>query len=414
MTSASGLAATGPLKGIRIVDLTAVVLGSFAAQMLGELGADILKIEAPGGPPTGGDIMRWAGDTPAGPTSGLAPMFMMYNRNKRSVALDLKNPAGQEALAALLKGADVFLSNRPASALAKLGLSYDKIKAIKPDIVYVNAPGYGSAGPYGDFPAYDELIQAGSGGADMLPRTYKDTPPRYLPTLIADKTVGMYLAQATLAGIIHKQRTGEGQSIEVPMLECMTYFNLSENLYGNAFDPPMGGYGYVRIHTPHRRPYRTKDGWIAISPYSDRNWRDFFALVGREKEFLADERFATYQRRIKNIDQLYAMMEDVTVLKTSQEWFTACGEKNIPCMHVRRFDELIDDPHLGAVGLFEKRRHSVAGGITDLRHPVTYAASPANWHREQPTLGAHTEEALDEAGLSKADVERLKAAGAFG
>lgn len=405
---------TGPLKGIRIVDLTAVVLGSFAAQMLGELGADILKIEAPGGPVTGGDIMRWAGDSPAGPSSGLAPMFMMFNRNKRSVTLDLKKPAGHEALAALLKTADVFLSNRPASALAKLGLSYDKIKAIKPDIVYVNAPGYGSTGPYGDFPAYDELIQAGSGGADMMPRTYKDTPPRYLPTLIADKTVGMYLVQATLAGVVHKERTGEGQSIEVPMLECMSYFNLSENLYGHSYDPPLGDYGYVRIHTPHRRPYRTKDGWIAISPYSDRNWRDFFGLVGRETEFAADERFASYQRRIKNIDQLYAKMEEVTVLKTSAEWFEACGAKNIPCMHVRRFDDLAEDPHLKAVGLFEKHQHSIAGGIQDVRHPVTYSRTPAAWHREQPALGAHTQEALREAGLSEAEFTRLKAAGAFG
>ncbi|MBX9619697.1 MAG: CoA transferase [Hyphomicrobiales bacterium] len=405
---------TGPLKGIRIVDLTAVVLGAFAAQMLGELGADIVKVEAPGGPAVGGDIMRWAGDTPAGPASGLAPMFMMLNRNKRSVALDLKTSAGHAALAALLKTADVFLANRPASALAKLNLSYEQVKAIKPDIVYVNAPGYGSAGPYGDFPAYDELIQAGSGGADMMPRTYEGTPPRYLPTLIADKTVGMYLAQAALAGIVHKLRTGEGQSIEVPMLECMTYFNLSENLYGHSFDPPLGKYGYVRIHTPHRRPYRTSDGWIAISPYSDRNWRDFFALVGREDEFLADERFATYQKRIKNIDVLYAMMEEMTVQKTSQAWFEACAAKNIPCMHVRRFEELTDDPHLKTVGLFEKRRHSVAGGIQDVRHPVTYSRTPAAWHREQPVLGAHTREVLSEAGLTADDIDRLAADGAFG
>ena len=410
----SAVPPTGPLKGIRIVDLTAVVLGSFAAQMLGDLGADILKIEAPGGPAIGGDIMRWAGDTPSGPSSGLAPMFMMFNRNKRSVALDLKNSAGHEALAALLRSADVFLANRPASALAKLKLSYDDIKAIKPDIVYVNAPGYGSQGPYGDFPAYDELIQAGSGGADMLPRAYEGTPPRYLPTLIADKTVGMFLAQAALGGIIHKLRTGEGQSIEAPMLECMTYFNLSENLYGHSFDPPMGGYGYVRIHTPNRRPYQTKDGWIAISPYSTRNWRDFFDLVGREAEFLADERFASYQKRIKNIHILYGLMEEMTLTKTTEEWFVACAKRNVPCMRVHRLDTLVDDPHLQHVALFEKRQHSVAGGVMDMRHPVTYSQSPAAWHKEQPQLGAHTAQALHEAGASDEDIARWTASGAFG
>jgi crotonobetainyl-CoA:carnitine CoA-transferase CaiB-like acyl-CoA transferase len=407
-------APSGPLGGIRVVDLTAVVLGAYASQMLGDLGADIVKIEAPGAPGAGGDIMRWGGDNPAGPQSGFGPMFMMYNRNKRSVALDLKSAAGREALRALIARADLFIANRPASALAKLGLSYDEVRAVRPDIVYANAPGYGSGGPYADLPAYDELVQAGSGASDLLPRTYEGTPPRYLPTLMADKVGGLFLVQAALAALLHRQRTGEGQSVEAPMLETVTHFNLAENLYGHGFDPPLGPMGYGRIHNPERRPYRTKDGWIAVSPYSDRNWRDFFAFVGKEAEFLADPRFNTYRARISNIQALYAEVETYTVEKTSEEWFEACAAHNIPCMRVHRLETLKDDPHLTAVGYFERREHPVVGATVAPRHPVAYSASPAATRRLPPALGEHTRECLLEAGLDDAEIDRLAAEGAFG
>jgi crotonobetainyl-CoA:carnitine CoA-transferase CaiB-like acyl-CoA transferase len=410
----SASAPSGPLAGVRIVDLTAVVLGAYATQLLGDLGADVIKIEAPGGPGVGGDIMRWGGENPAGPGSGFGPMFMMYNRNKRSVTLDLKTEAGREALFALVRTADAFVANRPASALEKLGVGYAAVRAVRPDIVYVNAPGYGSQGPYADFPAYDELVQAGSGAADFHVRTTGEDHPRYIPTLAADKTVGLFLVQATLAGLFHKARTGEGQAIEAPMLECFTHFNLSENLYGHVFDPPVGDYGYGRILNPERRPYRTKDGWIAVSPYSDRNWQDFFDIVGEKARFLADERFAKYANRIRNIRALYAMVETYTVTKTSDEWFEACSRRNIPCMRVHRLDTLESDAHLAAVGFFEKYDHPVVGGAVGLKHPVTYGATPADARAVQPALGQHTEECLREAGLDAATLARLKAAGAFG
>lgn len=410
----TGTSPQGPLTGIRVVDLTAVVLGAYASQMLGDLGADVIKVEAPGRPGVGGDIMRWNGTNPAGPESGFGPMFMMYNRNKRSVAIDLKSPAGHEALAALLRTADVFIANRPASALAKLKLSYDDVRAIKPDIVYANAPGYGSAGPYGDLPAYDELVQAGSGAADLHARTYGDGQYRYMPTLAADKVVGLFLVQATLAALVHKARTGEGQAVEAPMLECFTHFNLSENLYGHVFNPPMGDYGYGRILNPERRPYRTKDGWIAVSPYSDRNWQDFFDIVGQKDTFLSDARFATYGERIKNIRALYAMVETFTVTMTSDAWFEACAARNIPCMRVHRLDTLETDPHLQAVGFFEQREHPAVGGTVALRHPVSYTETPAGTHRDQPALGEHTRECLREAGLGTDEIDALAARGAFG
>lgn len=198
------------------------------------------------------------------------------------------------------------------------------------------------------------------------------------------------------------------------MLECFTHFNLSENLYGHAFDPPVGDYGYGRILNPERRPYRTKDGWIAVSPYSDRNWQDFFDILGRKDEFLADERFASYGARIRNIRQLYAMVEQYTVTLTSDEWFEACGRRNIPCMRVHRLDTLETDPHLQAVGFFEHRTHDVVGGTVALKHPVAYSQTPGGTTRDQPALGAHTRECLAEAGLSEAEIDRLAAAGAFG
>jgi crotonobetainyl-CoA:carnitine CoA-transferase CaiB-like acyl-CoA transferase len=408
---------SGPLAGLVIIDLTAVVLGAYAAQMLGDLGADVIKVEAPGGTGVGGDVMRWAGASPRGTESGMGAMFMQYNRNKRSVVLDLKTASGRTALSHLIRRADAFIANRPASALAKLGLSYQDVSAIKPDIVYANAPGYGSQGPYADFPAYDELIQAGSGAAQFLPRTYEDGKPRYLPTLMSDKVGGLFLVQGVLAALVERQRTGRGQAVEAPMLECVTHFNLSENLFGAVYEPPVGPYGYQRILNPERRPYRSRDGWIAVSPYSDRNWRDFFAIVGEEETFLADARFNTYPERIKNIRALYAMVEGYTIKRTSEEWFEACAARNIPCMRVNALEDLVHDPHLSAVGFFEERQHPTEGGTRALRHPVSYSGKPSdapNTFRDQPTMGQHTRDCLMEAGLSPEDIDRLAAEGAFG
>lgn len=406
----------GPLAGLRIIDLTAVVLGAYAAQMLGDMGAEVIKVEAPGGVGVGGDVMRWAGPSPRGTASGMGAMFMMYNRNKRSVVLDLKTDAGRAALGVLIRGADAFVANRPASALGKLGLSYAEVAALKPDIVYANAPGYGSDGPYADYPAYDELIQAGSGASDFLPRTYDETVPRYLPTLMSDKVGALFLVQGVLAALVERARTGRGQAVEAPMLECVTHFNLSENLFGAVYDPPVGPMGYQRILNPERRPYRTADGYIAVSPYSDRNWRDFFDIVGAAEVFETDPRFNTYPERIRNIRALYAMVETYTVRMTSDAWFEACARRNIPCMRVHGLDDLRDDPHLRAVGFFETRTHPSEGGTVALKHPVAYSASAErpNTRRDQPALGAHTRECLLEAGASAAEIEAWARAGAFG
>ncbi len=395
----------GALDGIRVIDLTSVVLGAYATAMLGDMGADVIKVESPS-PKNGqgGDIMRWAGDTPSGEASGLGPMFLSINRNKRSVLLDLKKQEARDALLKLIATADVFAANVRYDGLKRLGLSYEDVKAVKPDIVYVIGTGYGEEGPYGGRPAYDDMIQASSGIASMMSEVDGDPRPRFFPTLIADKTTGLFMTNAIVSALFHRERTGEGQFVEVPMMESMVSFLLAEHLYGEVYDPPTGPAGYVRVTSPDRKPYKTTNGYIAIMPYSDQQWRDFFALGGKPDLFETDERFATYENRTRNIRDLYAMVEDVSMHKTTEEWEKLLQAHDIPHARVNRLSDLRDDPHLAAVGLFEKRDHPHEGPYWSLKHPVKYDGSPASVRRDAPLLGAHTEEILKEAGLSDDEI----------
>lgn len=385
------------LDGVRILDLTSVILGCYATELLGDLGADVVKIEQPGD--EGGDIMRWGGPTPEGGAPGMGPLFMAYNRNKRSVCLDLKEKAGREALLGLAAKADIFASNMRLESLKRLGLGYEALKAARGDIIYVHAAGFGSDGPYAGRAAYDETVQAAAGMADLYPRAFGEDQPRYLPTLAADKTVALFMVYASLAALYHRAVTGEGQFVEVPMFECMTHYNMSENLYAHIFQPPTGEYGYNRILNSERRPYRTKDGWISVSPYSDRNWRDFFAFVGREEEFARDPRFNTYKERIRNIAALYAMVEKITETKTTEEWLSLLTEKAIPATRVNRLDTIMDDPHLTATGFFASSRHPSEGTVVDMKHPVRFSAVPASTGRAAPRLGEHNKEVFAEWGV---------------
>lgn len=398
----------GALDGIRVVDLTSVVLGAYATALLGDMGADVIKVESPS-PKNGqgGDIMRWAGDTPSGQASGLGPMFLTINRNKRSVLLDLKKQEARAALLKLIETADVFAANVRYDGLKRLGLSYEDVKAVKPDIVYVIGTGYGEDGPYGGRPAYDDMIQAASGISSMMSEVDGDPRPRFFPTLIADKTTGLFMANAIVTALFHKERTGEGQFVEVPMMESMVSFLLAEHLYGETYDPPTGPIGYVRVTAPDRKPYKTADGYIAILPYSDKQWRDFFALGGKPDLFDTDTRFATYENRTRNIRDLYAMVEDVSVHKTTEEWGKVLSANDIPHARVNRLGDLRHDPHLEAVGLFEKRDHPHEGPYWSLNHPVNYEGSPASVRRDAPVLGEHTLEVMKEAGLSDAEIASL-------
>jgi len=278
---------------------------------------------------------------------------------------------------------------------------------VKPDIIFVHAAGYGSDGPYAGLPAYDDLIQAGSGAADLLGRMDGNPKPRYIPTIMADKVSGLFMVQAVTAALFHKERTGEGQFVEVPMLEAVTSFVLAEHFYDHVYDPPTGQWTYGRITNPDRRPYRTKDGYIGLLPYSDKQWEQFFELAGRLDDYKNDPRFNNYRARTANIRELYAMIEETTETKTTDEWLALLQPLSIPAVKMNRLNDLMDDPHLKAVDFFQRYDHPHAGPYFALKPPVRFSESPSSIRRHPPRLGEQTEEVLREAGMSDEEIAAL-------
>ncbi|KCZ90095.1 CaiB/BaiF CoA transferase family protein [Hyphomonas johnsonii] len=385
--------ASGPLAGLRIIDMSSVVLGPLATLIFGDLGADVIKIEA-GQAGKAGDMMRYAG---ASPTGDLGPIYTALNRNKRSVVLDVKTAEGKAALTALLKDADVFFHNVRLAGMDRLGFGYEAVKAINPDIIYVHCAGFGVGGEYEHRQAYDDLIQGASGFA-ALNAMRSGGAPEYAPSLVADKTVGLFATYATLAALFHRERTGRGQFVQVPMLESFTFFNLVENLYGETFIPPTGGLAYTRSINANRKPYATRDGYIGLVPYSDQQWAEFFAIGGRPEVF-EDPRFSTYSARTEHVGELYALIEEVAATKTTDEWLDLLDAANIPAMRYNTMAAVLTDPHLAEVGFFEERVHASAGRYRAMKHPVSFSDSPASIRRDPPRLGADTETILESLGL---------------
>ena len=383
----------GPLQGVRVVDMTSIVFGAYATQILADQGADVIKVEFPGGRRGGGgDIMRWAGHPPEGAPKDLGPIFITLNRNKRSILLDLRDPAAMDTLHKLIKTADVFAVSVRMDGLERLGLDYAGVKAIRSDIIYVHGAGYGVGGPQEGEPAYDDLIQCASGLADLMPRTDGNPAPRLLPSLIADKVSGLFMAQAVTAALFHRQKTGEGQFVEVPMLECITSFNLVEHFHDQVFDPPTGQWAYTRVANPKRKPYRTQDGYIGLLPYTDAQWDLFFAAAGMAETFGKDPRFADYRARVDNIRELYALVDEVTPTKTTAEWLALLVPLQIPVVRMNRLDDLPADPHLAAVDFFQRYEHPDVGAYFNMRPPVKFSVTPSNIRLHPPKMGEHTEE----------------------
>ncbi|WP_313802367.1 CoA transferase [Sphingobium sp.] len=396
------------LEGVRVIDMTSVLFGSFSTQILGDLGADIIKIEGPGR--KGGDILRYAGKPPV--TKGMGPLFQHYNRNKRSVLLDASVPEDKAALLRLIETADMFISNVRMNGLARLGLDYESLKAVKSDLVYVHCTGYGADGPYASLQAYDDLIQAASGATDLLPRLDGSEAPRYLPSMIADKSSGLFGAVAALAALMHHQKTGEGQFVEVPMLECFTYFNMTEHLYGHTFVPPTGPAAYSRVLNPNRRLFKTKDGYLAILPHADDTWDIFFEMAGMPpNSFTGDPRFQTGAQRKEHISEIYEMIENAALAHTADEWVRMLSERNVPCMKARHLDEVMEDPHLQATGFFMHRQHPTEGEYVSLRHPIRFDKTPATIRYDPPLPGEHTAEVLAEIGPQSRDSAKRASSG---
>jgi len=395
-----GAETRGPLSGIRIVDVTNVVFGAYGTSILADLGADVIKVEAPKTPVggAGGDVMRYPGHPPEGSPPGMGPIFLTINRNKRSVVIDLASEAGRNVLMKLVGTADIFASNMRMTALERYNLGYESLRTLKPDLIYVHCAGYGRGGPYDGKPAYDDVIQAQSGFASLASRI-EGGPPRFVPSIIGDKTAGLFMAYATMAALFHRQRTGEGQLVEVPMLECLTSFLLVEHLFDQAFDPPTGDWTYRRIATADRKPYATRDGYIAVMPYSDQNWRDFFELAHADPELANDPRFESYEMRARNYLWIYSAIEPLLLRRTTDEWMMLLTEKGIPCARINDLDDLKTDPHLTAVNFFQRREHPDVGPYFAIKHPVQFSATPADIRSDAPRLGQHTEDILREIGL---------------
>jgi len=381
----SDIAATGPLAGVRVLDMSSVVMGPLATMMLADMGADVIKVENRAGT-YGGDMMRYAGSSPTG---DLGPIFMALNRNKKAVTVDGRDAAGKAQLEALLKDADVFFHNVRMAGMERLGLGYDDVKRINPDIIYVHCCGYGADGPYARRQAYDDLVQAASGWADLYSKR-SGGAPAYTPSLVADKTVGLFATTATLAALVHKERTGKGQFVSVPMFECFTFFNMVENLYGQTF-PGDGKFGYTRSINPRRMPYPTKDGYIAIVPYIDRQWERFFEIGGKPGVF-QDPRFSTYEERTKHTGDLYAIIEEVAATKTTDEWVLLLDQEDIPAMRFNRIEDVPLDPHIVATGFIIETQAPGIGAYRTLRHPISFTGSPANLRLPPQSLGAQYHE----------------------
>jgi crotonobetainyl-CoA:carnitine CoA-transferase CaiB-like acyl-CoA transferase len=392
---------SGPLTGVRVVDCTTVVLGPWAAQQLGDLGADVVKIEPPEG-----DTTRQLGPM-RNPDMGA--FYLAVNRNKRSIVLDLKQESARRVLLRLAEGADVLLHNYRPQAARRLGMSYEAFRAVNPSIVYVGTYGFRAAGPYGNKPAYDDIIQAASGLASLQASLFGE--PKYVPTIVADKTSSMTVLVAVLAALYHKARTGEGQEVEVPMLESLAAWVMVEHLYGETFVPPVESVGYKRVLNRYRRPFKTKDGYLAILPYTDQNWRDFFTIAGRQ-DLLDDPRFKTLGTRLRHIEILYEELGKIATTRTSTEWLAELDRRNIPSMVVNSLESLLRDPHLKATGFWQIVEHPTEGTMRLPGIPAAYSKTPAAIRRLPPRLGEHSVEILREAGLSPAEVDALLASGA--
>jgi crotonobetainyl-CoA:carnitine CoA-transferase CaiB-like acyl-CoA transferase len=392
----------GPLHGVRVLDLTTVVMGPYATQILADFGADVVKVEPPEG-----DIMRYAWPFRS---KGMGHIFLNANRNKRGIVLDLKKPGARAACLALAKKADVLVYNIRPQAMARLRLGYEDVRAVNPRIIYVGAFGYSQSGPYAAKAAYDDLIQ-GASGLPWLLRESGAESPRFVPATIADRSVALHVVNAVCAALYSREKTGKGQRVDVPMFESLLQTVLGEHMGGFTFEPQLGEGGYTRILSKHRRPYETQDGYVCVLIYNDKHWKAFFEMIGRQ-DMLADACFASPEERSQNYDTVYEFVAQEMTKRTTAEWLAAFERADIPVQRMNSLEDILRDPHLNAIGYFREIEHPTEGRLRSMKVPSEWSETSPEHRRHAPRLGEHTREVLREAGYTDAQIEDLARSGA--
>jgi crotonobetainyl-CoA:carnitine CoA-transferase CaiB-like acyl-CoA transferase len=389
-----------PLDGIRVLEIASMIFGPVAGQYLGDMGAEVIKLEPPEG-----DLTRSIGPRKS-PKMGA--FFLTSNRSKRSIVVDLKRPEGIAVLQKLMAKTDVLLHSMRTPAANRLGLDYASLSAANPSLVYCHLTGYSDEGLYGGRPAYDDIIQAASGLA-ML-QTVVAGQPRFIPTIVADKISGVHAAYAIVVALMHRMRTGEGQQVDVAMFETMAAFNMLEHQWGYAFEPPLGPMGYLPVSSAARRPYKTKDGFLALLPYSDAHWRSFFDLAG-EPQIMQDERFATFAARQKHFREVWDEIERQVARKSNAEWLTLLTPQDIPFSVVNSLEDLTTDPHLESVNFWEMMEHPTEGTLRMPRNSIGMSVTPPAITQLPPNLGEHSVEILREYDYDDARIAQLTTPG---
>jgi crotonobetainyl-CoA:carnitine CoA-transferase CaiB-like acyl-CoA transferase len=392
----------GPLHGVRVLDLTTVVMGPYATQILADFGAEVIKVEPPDG-----DVMRYAWPFR---NAGMGHIFLNANRNKRSIVLDLKQAPARQACLALARSADVMVYNIRPQAMARLKLSYEDVKKENPRIIYVGCFGYSQRGPYAAKAAYDDLIQGAAGLPWLLQKQGAETP-RYAPIIVADRSVGQQVASAVSAALYRREKSGKGQRVDVPMFEHLLQIVLGEHLGGYTFEPQQGEAGYARMLAPDRRPYQTRDGYVCVLIYNDKQWRAFFDVIGQPEKF-KDPRFSNQEVRSKHYPEAYAFVAEELRKRSTGEWIEALERADIPVQRMNSIADIVADPHLDAIGYWHFVEHPTEGRIRSMAVPSEWSESPPEYRRHAPRLGEHTREVLAEAGYAAPDIDALIASGA--
>ncbi|OWU85893.1 acetyl-CoA acetyltransferase [Oceanicola sp. 22II-s10i] len=393
----------GPLEGLRVLDLSSILMGPYATQILGDYGAEVIKVEAPSG-----DLVR---QIQPSRNPGMGAIFLNTNRSKDSIVLDLKTAEGNRALLRMAAECDVLLTNVRPRKMAALGLSWETLHQANPRLIYAALVGFDQRGPYAGRPAYDDLIQGGA----CIPYSFTraGNAPAYVPAAIADRIVGMSAVNAILAAVVERDRSGQGQKVEVPMFETMVSMILGDHLGGLTYDPPLDNGGYRRHLSPDRKPYATRDGYVCALIYNDGHWERFFRAIGRPEMPAADPRYATFAARLAHIDEVYAELGEILKTRTTAEWLALFDEADVPAMPMHSYESVMSDPHLEAIGFFSRTEHPTEGPIRQMAVPAGFSRTPAVPEKAAPAMGAQGGEVLSRLGFGVDEIEGLAQSGAL-